>query len=319
MIRYLNKKEENRYHDRDDPDYYGIRDIERLLGDVDVGDSYKPILVKTAFKEDEEDESGYRIGYKLYESRGDKDKISSAEQYLVKIKPYLRDLINEHKTPESGEWKSQLNMHTSFISSKGTGETRNTNILSDNEKIMWAYETKDIINNFFISLKNNYQSEEQIMRNGSDFKFESIDRFDHKLHKIKLRRGGSYIESPRWIRNKRATINPKNVDDDDDDDDCFEHSLIAALNYQNIKNHPERISNLKPFINDYNWERGYIFHHTKTVKKKVRNQKILCELTIKSLNKIMIRLHSIYYMYVTIKKRYVLHMNQNIIASAKIK
>ena len=65
LIRCLNKKEENRYHDRDDPDYYGIRYIERLLGDVD--DYYKPILVKTAFKEDEEDESGCMIGYKLYE------------------------------------------------------------------------------------------------------------------------------------------------------------------------------------------------------------------------------------------------------------
>ena len=259
MIRYLNKKEENGYHDRDDLDYYGIRDMGSLFSDVDVDDYYKPILVKTVFKEDEEDENDYRIGYKLYESRGGKDKISSAEQYLVKIKPYLRDLINEHKTPESGEWKIQLNMHTSFISSKGTGETRNINILSDNEKIMWAYKTKDIVNNFFISLKNNYQSEEQIMRNGSDFKFERIDRFDYKLHKIKLRRGGSYIESPRWIRNKRATINPKNVDDDDND--CFEHSLIAALNYQNIKNHPERVSNLKPFINDCNWEGIYIPSH----------------------------------------------------------
>ena len=47
-------------------------------------------------------------------------------------------------------------MHTSFISSKGTGETRNFNILSDNEKIMWAYETEDVINDLFISLKNNY-------------------------------------------------------------------------------------------------------------------------------------------------------------------
>ena len=112
LVRYLNKKEEYRHHDRDDLDYYGITDIESLLSDVDVDDYYKPLLVKTAFKEDEEDESGYRIGYKLYESRGDKDKISSAEQYLVKIKPYLRDLINEHKTPESGEWKIQLNMHT---------------------------------------------------------------------------------------------------------------------------------------------------------------------------------------------------------------
>ena len=192
MIRYLNKKEENGYHDRDDLDYYGIRGMESLSSDVDVDGYYKPILVKTAFKEDEEDKNDYRIGYKLYESRGDKDKISSDVQYLVKIKPYLRDLINKHKTPESGEWKIQLNMHTRFISSMGTGETHNINILSNNEKIMWAYETKDIINNFFISLKNNYQSEEPIMRNGSDFKFESIeDRFDYKLHKIKLRRGGS--------------------------------------------------------------------------------------------------------------------------------
>ena len=47
--------------------------MESLFCDVDVDDYYKPILVKNAFKEDEEGESGY----KLYKSRGDKDKISS--------------------------------------------------------------------------------------------------------------------------------------------------------------------------------------------------------------------------------------------------
>ena len=141
-------------------------------------------------------------------------------------------MINEHKTPESGEWKIQLNMHTSFISSKGTGETCNINILSDNEKIMWAYKTEDIIDNLFISLKNNYQSEEQIMRKGSDFKFESVRRLDYKLDKIKLKRRGSYIKSPQWIINKRATINPKN----EDNDNCFQYALTAALNHQNIKN-----------------------------------------------------------------------------------
>ena len=123
------------------------------------------------------------------------------------------------KTPEPGEWKIQLNMDRSFISSKDTGETGKINILSDNEKIMWAYETEDIINNLFISLKNNYQSEEQIMREVSDFKFESVDRLDYKLHKIKLKRRGSYIKSPKWIRNKRATINLKN----EDDDNCFQY------------------------------------------------------------------------------------------------
>ena len=114
LIRYLIKKEGNRYPDRDDLDYYGIRDIKSLLGDVDIDDYYEPLLFKTAFKEDKEDESSYRIGYKLYDSQGNKDKLSSAKQSLFKIKPYLRDLIKEHKTPASGQWKIQLNMYTKY-------------------------------------------------------------------------------------------------------------------------------------------------------------------------------------------------------------
>ena len=62
------------------------------------------------------------------------------------------------------------------------------------------------------------------MREGSDFKFESVDCLDYKLHKIKLRRGGSYIKSPEWIRNKTATVNPKN----EDYDNCFKYTLIVA-------------------------------------------------------------------------------------------
>ena len=46
----FNKKEKYRYHDRDDPDYYGIRDIEVLFGEADENDYYKAILVKSAFK-----------------------------------------------------------------------------------------------------------------------------------------------------------------------------------------------------------------------------------------------------------------------------
>ena len=35
LLRDLNKKEDNLHHDRDDPDYYGIRDIESLFTDID--------------------------------------------------------------------------------------------------------------------------------------------------------------------------------------------------------------------------------------------------------------------------------------------
>ena len=46
---------------------------------------------------------------------------------------------------------------------------------------------------------------------------------------------------------KKATINSKN-----NDDNCFQYALTLALNYQNIKKDPQRISKIKPFIDLYN-------------------------------------------------------------------
>ena len=124
LVNTLNKKEE--YHDRDDLDYYGIRDIENLFdGNTDNDDNYyKPALVKTSFKD----------GYKYYESRRDKDK----KQYIYKIITYLRDLINDHKTNgnNSNEWKMQISMHVNFISSNDTGEIRTIFLWNDNEEII---------------------------------------------------------------------------------------------------------------------------------------------------------------------------------------
>ena len=57
------------------------------------------------------------------------------------------------------------------------------------------------------------------------------------------------MDFPKWLKNKKATINQKN-----NDDKCFEYALTTALNYQNVESHPERISNLKPFINQYSWK-----------------------------------------------------------------
>ena len=42
----------------------------------------------------------------------------------------------------------------------------------------------------------------------SEFVFDSIDLLHYNLHKITLNRGGSYIDSPKWLKNKTATINP---------------------------------------------------------------------------------------------------------------
>ena len=70
-----------------------------------------------------------------------------------------------------------------------------------------------------------------------------------KCHKVNFKRGGSYTESPDWIKNKKATINLKNKDDK-----CFQYVTTVALNYGEILSHPERVSNIKPFIKKYNWD-----------------------------------------------------------------
>ena len=87
---------------------------------------------------------------------------------------------------------------------------------------------------------------------GSSFTFERIDLLEYHLHKISLNRGSSYIKSFEWIKNKVVTINPKNTKDNN----CFQYAITAALNHQNIDNHPKKIikSKLVPFITNYSWK-----------------------------------------------------------------
>ena len=58
-------------------------------------------------------------------------------------------MINNHKT--HGEWKIQLTMQITFISSLDTGEFRIMHSKSDNAKIMMGIETDDIIDELFKS------------------------------------------------------------------------------------------------------------------------------------------------------------------------
>ena len=160
---------------------------------------------------------------------------------------------------KSWEWKIQLCMNVNFISSKDTGETHTIYLWSDIEEIRLGNETDDIIKELFKSFLNNYQKEEQIMRGSSEFIFESIQLLDYHPHKISLKRGKSYIKSPKWLEKKTATINPQNKYNNN----FFQYAITVALNHQNIENNPGRISNIKPFINQYNWKDLNIKAHQK--------------------------------------------------------
>ena len=65
----------------------------------------------------------HKGNYKHYESNGDIEKKLSVREYLYMIEPYLYDLINNHRIARR-VWKTQINMHVNFISSRDTGEPR---------------------------------------------------------------------------------------------------------------------------------------------------------------------------------------------------
>ena len=72
---------------------------------------------------------------------------------------------------------------------------------SGNEEIRLGNETPGIITKLIESFLINYQKEETILRNGSNFIFDRVDLLVVNIHKIKLKRGKSYIKSPDWIFN----------------------------------------------------------------------------------------------------------------------
>ena len=65
----------------------------------------------------------------------------------------------------------------------------------------------EVVDEFFESLLSRYQSALETSMRGSDFIFDSVQLLYYKYHNINFKRGGSYINSPDWI--KKVTINPK--------------------------------------------------------------------------------------------------------------
>ena len=146
-----------------------------------------------------------------------------------------------------GEWKMQLAISIRFISFRNPEQFRIRHSNSKNIDIVSGSDIDDAVNNLLLTLRENYSNDLTRM-DGSEYHFERVVLLRYKLHKISFRKGGSYIDSPRWIKNKHGTINPKN-----EVDKCIIYVIIALLNHDKIDNHPERISRLKPYINNYNW------------------------------------------------------------------
>ena len=193
--------------DDDDFEFIGIENVHDLFETL----IYRPTIVK----------SGYNNNYIEYRSEG--DKLLTVEEYLALIEPYLRELINDYKS--KGEWKIQSTAQINFISLRpGSDETRVMHTRSVNdEEFMNGSDMDDFIKELFKSLLQRYQENLQEKMRGSDFAFDGVNFLYYDFNKISISRGGSYIDSPKWLKNKNSTINPKN-----NDYKCFQYAVTLA-------------------------------------------------------------------------------------------
>ena len=84
---------------------------------------------------------------------------------------------------------------------------------------------------------------------GSEFEVDGVNFLYYDFNKTSINRSESYIDSPKWLKNKKSIIDPKN-----NDDKYFQYAVTLALNLDKIKKDPQRVSKIKPFIEKYNWE-----------------------------------------------------------------
>ena len=229
--KYLNELNKKIINLNKHEDFIGLENVKDLYSILE----YKPILITT----------GFNKNYSEYGSDGNTSL--SFRKYLDLIKPYLEDLINEKKN--KGEWKLQLTAKNSFVSLKpDSDETRLTHTRSNSAEFMNGSETEEIIESLYRSLLQNYNDNLQEKMRGSDFVFNGINYLYYDFNRVSISKGGSYIESPKWLKDKKSTINQKN-----NDNKCFRYATTLALNFNEINKDPQRISKVKPFIENYNW------------------------------------------------------------------
>ena len=106
------------------------------------GDYYKPIEIKRAFNGN----------YVLCETKGNEDGLLYIHEYLDKIRPCLRDLIDFYNT--KGEWKVQLSMSITFVSYINPDQVQLMHSKSDNVETMHGMDTDDTIQELYLRFRN---------------------------------------------------------------------------------------------------------------------------------------------------------------------
>lgn len=73
---------------------------------------------------------------------------------------------------------------------------------SDNKEIMISFDTNEIIEKLYDSFLQRYHEVLEKSMKNSDFVFDFVDGLHYKCRKVSLNRGGSFIDSSKWLKIK---------------------------------------------------------------------------------------------------------------------
>ena len=119
----------------------------------------------------------------------------------------IKQIINNIN--KSDTCKIQLTIANNYVSSIDNNEEHVIHSKSHNIEIMINDDADEVMKELSGSLKSRYQNNLESMQ-GSEFVFDYVNLLYYKCHKINPNCGRSYIESPDWIKSRKAIINPNN-------------------------------------------------------------------------------------------------------------
>ena len=183
------------------------------------------------------------------------------DTFFTRTKRFLMDLLSRESTSRSVH--SQATTWIRFVKD-GIESVE----LAFNSRMLAVYNLSDMGKIASAMIEHMQQQIENTALRDSKFVFDGIIQMDIDFHRLNLTRGSSYIPLPDWLAKKGTIINPKNSDMK-----CFKWAVIAAMKWKDIDSHPEQISKLRRYEDNFDWNGIKFPTSTRDIRRfKSRNE-----------------------------------------------
>ena len=129
--------------------------------------------------------AAFQNNYSQYQTTSDRKNMLTPNENLKKIEP------------------SQLPMKIIFTPIEDFHDKRALFVKTKNVEIILGSDTNEIVKELFESIIQKYQELMKCSTKNSSLILEGVELVNYDINKIAINRGGSYIESPTWLKSKK--------------------------------------------------------------------------------------------------------------------